>query len=376
MASPTNNAKRKSNESGLDCGNTKRSSKTNIKSATFKINDTSCPTGTLPVMYSLSDEGEFETELLDFAETVDSVLPQDIKYFRGLLLGSAELHTRKKYLPSVPVNMNEFHQDLTIQINRPLYLNRFPNTNVATTGLDDLYAMAKSLESVDINMTEPKALNTDLTSIAVPWRTGVSHEAIVKVNNSYNPNVVEADDKYANDELFEVNTLYRMVGAKFSENIYIMPSLLVPSYKLFKDESGKSNEWIQGQTLNLLDKFYYRRTLSTATEPRPSLLDVRCICIPIVGENHFSVACVMNLSTTIGNGGRDDPLRCILHLDSVAENPFTPAHVTWNVGETCREILNYLIDDNEFNRHYTATSLPIFRIPCKLFFVSFNCIIL
>jgi hypothetical protein len=219
-----------------------------IASATIKVNDTPCGTATLPTSYSLSDDDvlelDYDMKSLDYVNMVGSVQPQDVTYFRRLLLGSVKRPQGKNLLTPVPVNMRELsvidHIDLLLSVDRPLYLTCFPNNNVATTGLRDLFTMAESLESVDINLTQPITLDTDLSSIAVPWRTGVSHEAMTNLKNSYNENVIDSKAKFANDELFDVNTLYRMVGAKFSENIFIMPSHLVPSYRTFKEESDRS----------------------------------------------------------------------------------------------------------------------------------------
>ena len=344
----------------------------NDKKATIKINDRGCPpplsdTPSERAILQPPDQDEDEIEV-DYVAAVDVMSDVDITNLRGFLLGTTKRPARKNLLARAPVTLlpdlnvlNLFGAEHGLQ-----YLTIFPNKNVVTDGLSHLYTIAQSFRSQSIFMTQPVGIDTDVSMVAAPFRTAVSHRSIKNLNNSFNQNVVVDSEKYATDEIVDVNSLFRMIGAKFSPNIAVMSTHLFATY-IWWEQNNKSADWIKGQTLNLLDKFYYKRTNVTETEPRTSLLDVRCICIPIVGNNHFSLACVMNLPSLSGAGGKKDPVKCIIHLDSLKQDDSMPDHVTWDVGTRIRSIINSLFGDNEREKRYTPQSLPIYRIPCKFF---------
>jgi hypothetical protein len=279
-----------------------------VKTATFVPNDNICPAMVLPLMISsLSNNDIHHSEndggQADYATVLDTIAPTNLQALRNVLLAKTDMPSRKKKRLPVQATLNAFDvaelATATPVPNNSMYISLFPMNNVVHRGLTHYYAMAATLDSVDLNMTKPIESCNEASQLAVPFRVAVSHEGLESLNNSYNNAITDCESKYANDEVFDTNSIFRMMGHKFSKDIFIMPCNVIPTFFQYK-RRDKSADWKQIQILNFMDKMFYCQTLETSNQHRPSLLDVGCIIFPIVGSNHFSVAAVMNIHVITG----------------------------------------------------------------------------
>lgn len=345
-----------------------------VKTGTFVLNDSSCP----DILAGLEDVLEAD----DDPEVTD-VVPADLMKFSGsdvqtlrhLVLATHEGPPRVPRKSPVHVTLIDTPTLRSLVVRTPeadgdMFITTFPTQYVVADGVNHYLRMVDSMDSSDLNQVKLLTSVDQDFEVAVPNRVGLTCLGLQRLHNSYDIHMEDNAKKYATDDLFDVHSNFRMVRDKFSKKIYIMPCSLFQSINEYNNKTNVTELQKKHNALQYMDKMFYHQTKSTPSLPRPSLLAVGCILLPIIEDNHYSVVAVMNLNVKDGSGtpNPSDRTKCILHFDSLPEEGIhRPNHVTWGLGVKVRDLLNVLFEEDG---HFTHLNLPIHRPQCKLPFVS------
>lgn len=348
-----------------------------VNTGTFDLNDSPCSDIVAGLDDDLEDDDDPEVTITVPADLI-KYTESDVETLRLLVLGTYEGPTR---LPrKSPVHVTLFDTPTlrslvdevvsTPEAGGSMFITTFPTEYVVADGVNHYLCMAASMDSSDLNQVKLLTSVDEVMEVAVPNRVGLSRLGLKHLHDSYDIDMEDDEKKYATTDVFDVHSNFKMVGEKFSKNIFIMPCSLFHSIKDFNNKTNVTELQKKHNVLNYMDKMFYHQTKSTPTLPRPSLLAVGCILLPIIDDHHYSVVAVMNLNVKDGSGtpNPSDRTKCILHFDSLQQDgKYRPNHVTWDLGVKVRDLLNVLFEEDG---HFTHLNLPIHRPRCKLPFVS------